>query len=447
MSPPVLSAICREYYDVGSPTEIDQALQLLVATNINLDEATKMLADSSGGATGKGNAQAPRCRTLLRVAELLDVAEKQGLSLCSAAEVVERFNEVALGLEHDIVIELLLEAHLNDMVAVEHMFNGGSAAVPTNDPAAFDRCAEEAARRELEARVRMEATAREHQAQVAAIEQLTREAESRRPVAQAVVMELLEGQPKLSGAVDAFIRQFQGEVSRGSCSSCEPVREFMDRLTTTISNDFATQLTPVIKSAGSASATDEDVTMLLSVIEDCLQNTVVMPLQHHLMSAYQTKFAKEDAELLRRQGLLKTQPQSFFGIPQHAITTDGWSQAVDALSDLDDALHVTPNMRLKILTYVKVAIERCYQAESHARGLEQQPLCADDILPIFSFILARSTVRSIYAVTEYLRDITAPGITQHGEAAYYQCVLEAAINHLLSLDLSDMNTHISLLSE
>ena len=80
----------------------------------------------------------------------------------------------------------------------------------------------------------------------------------------------------------------------------------------------------------------------------------VMPLQDPLIAAYRERFIKQDAELVRRQAHLKGLPQSFFGISDLSTSRDGWSQAVDALSDLDDALHVTPNMRLKILMYVKV---------------------------------------------------------------------------------------------
>ena len=201
----------------------------------------------------------------------------------------------------------------------------------------------------------------------------------------------------------------------------------------------------------------------------------VMPLQDALIAAYRERFVKQDAELLRRQAHLKGLPQSFFGISDLSTSHDGWSQAVDALSDLDDALHVTPNMRLKILIYVKVchvwpstgalnlraadtvylnrymllllprreltrvavevAVERCYAAELRDRGDKHKPLSADDMLPIFSWVVAHASVQSLYATTEYLRDITARGFNQYGEAAYYLCVLEAAIYHLLTIKL------------
>ena len=116
--------------------------------------------------------------------------------------------------------------------------------------------------------------------------------------------------------------------------------------------------------------------------------------------------------------------------------------AVDAMSDLDDALDVTPNMRLKILSYVKVAIERCYRAELQQQGKDpdKRPLSADDILPIFAFVVANANVSNIKAITEYLHDVTAPGISHHAEAAYYQCVSEAATEHLSNVELVEIGS-------
>eukprot|EP00658_Telonema_sp_P-2_P070208 TRINITY_DN59795_c0_g1_i2.p1 TRINITY_DN59795_c0_g1~~TRINITY_DN59795_c0_g1_i2.p1 ORF type:complete len:406 (+),score=86.01 TRINITY_DN59795_c0_g1_i2:159-1376(+) len=401
-----------------------------------------MLVDTTGAA-GRGNPKATRCRAVLRVAELMELAERMGMHILQIADVVERFCDVGAGLEPDIVVEMLLLSELNDVVAVENMFkhvSGDNLAPPPNQSVDQEsyRIAEEAARRELEARVRLEASAREQQNQVKAMEMLKRDAYSLRPGTQAIVMDLMEQNQEMARTVQEFVLQFEGKArASGNELRCEGVRRFMDELTQRIMEHYSDTLTLVIKNQTSSKPTEEDYMMLQSVVEDCLQTIVVMPVQVSLIEAYKLRHAPTDAQLYNRQTVLRRQSQEFFGIPKHCISQDKWSHAVDALSDLDDALHVTPNMRLKILTYVKVAIERCYQAELIGQGktADENPLSADDVLPIFAFIVANASVQSIFAITEYLRDITSPTVNQFGETSYYQCVLEAAINHLLTLDL------------
>eukprot|EP00656_Telonema_subtile_P024153 TRINITY_DN2606_c0_g1_i3.p1 TRINITY_DN2606_c0_g1~~TRINITY_DN2606_c0_g1_i3.p1 ORF type:complete len:401 (-),score=105.45 TRINITY_DN2606_c0_g1_i3:113-1315(-) len=364
-----LCAILRDYYDEGSPTEVDQALQLLAAVSLDVGMATNMLRDSSG-TVGKGNAKASRCRALLKVADLLELAEQLDKTVAAVAELAERFDEVSVGLEPDIVIELLIAAKLNEVAAVEMMFSGVEAPASAAAPDHCFHSAEEGARRDLEARVRNDAAAREHDAKVQAILQLQHDAESRRPATQAAVMELMESEPALSRVIQTFMTQFtQKAAAAGAVITCEPVRDFMDHMSSILQDTFSSRLSAVMQDLNKpGDATDEDVNMLQSVVEDCLQTRVVLPVQVYLIDSYKHRFSASDKELRSRQAILKEQSQEFFGIPPHAVTRDGWSHAIDSLSDLDDALHVTPNMRLKILTYVKVAIERCYQAEMHHQG-------------------------------------------------------------------------------
>jgi len=459
LTAPRLARILRDYYDEGSPPEIEQALQLLVVANLDVAEASGMLADSSNGAAGRGNPNASRCRTLLRVADMCEASERQGQTVQQAAETVGRFLEVSAGLEADIVIELLILAEVDDVVAVEHMFNTvtpemnesstrPNMSVPSSPSfaeatalAASDlfKSEEEVARRALEERVRDEAAAREHQSQLAAIKHRTKDAESRRPVTQQAVMNMLLDDPEISASIGSFMATFKQKCNCLDVT-CEPLREFMDDCSSTLQENYKGQLMHIIKSATAAKPSEEDSTMLHSVIEDCLQTVAVMPVQEQLISAYKRRCAPADAELVRRQIMLRQQRQEFFGIGHDCITRDNWAHAVDAMSDLDDALDVTPNMRLKILSYVKVAIERCYRAELQQQGKDpdKRPLSADDILPIFAYVVANANVSSIKAITEYLHDVTAPGMSHHGEAAYYQCVLEAAIDHLLNVELVEV---------
>jgi len=65
----------------------------------------------------------------------------------------------------------------------------------------------------------------------------------------------------------------------------------------------------IIKEASAAKASEEDQTMLQSVLEDCLQTVVVMPVQDRLISAYKRRFAPLDAKLIRRQVMLQQQRQ------------------------------------------------------------------------------------------------------------------------------------------
>ena len=69
------------------------------------------------------------------------------------------------------------------------------------------------------------------------------------------------------------------------------------------------QFMTIIKEASAGKPSEEDQTMLQSVLEDCLQTVVVMPVQDRLISAYKRRFAPLDAKLIRRQVMLQQQRQ------------------------------------------------------------------------------------------------------------------------------------------
>ena len=120
-----------------------------------------------------------------------------------------------------------------------------------------------------------------------------------------------------------------------------------------------------------------------------------------------------------------------------------WRKACQLLGSLEDALNVTPNQRLQILISVKRAIEITYEAECKERGVDpsKKPLSADEIMPIFSFVVVNSQVHALKAIQLYLYEIAASGVQGLGEAGYYLCVLEASIGHIIMMDMAEVDPH------
>jgi len=218
----------------------------------------------------------------------------------------------------------------------------------------------------------------------------------------------------------------------------QDVRSFMEKMTSQLDQQHGESLCRV--GAGeSGQLTEEDSQMLQTVIEECLQRVVELPLQARLIDWCKRKCAADDRELIRRQGYLRACEQSFFEIPQHAISPSNWRKACQILSSLEDALNVTPNQRLQILISVKKAIEITYESECKERGADptKHPLSADEIMPIFTFVVVNSQVTSLKATQMYLYEIAASGCHGLGEAGYYLCVLEASVGHVLAMDMAD----------
>ena len=100
------------------------------------------------------------------------------------------------------------------------------------------------------------------------------------------------------------------------------------------------------------------------------------------------------------------QPQSFYGISVDHISPSSWENAVSSLKDIRSK--ALPFDRIECLLSVAKDIPRIYKNEHFDSKEQQKALGADDILPVFIYILVRAQIPSLLALNQELQAFCDP---------------------------------------
>jgi len=137
----------------------------------------------------------------------------------------------------------------------------------------------------------------------------------------------------------------------------------------------------------------------------------------------------------------------------HAISTliRAISTLIRAISTLIRAISTL----IRAISTLISQVEREYHTGLLEQGIDPttKPLAGDEILPIFVFLVASAATPSLRAVGGYLAAVSSPSLGLFkrycnavltplqrvgGESGYYLCVLEAAVSHILSMEMDDV---------
>jgi len=180
---------------------------------------------------------------------------------------------------------------------------------------------------------------------------------------------------------------------------------------------------------------DDEAAMLATAIEDCVRCIVVAPHEARHLQKCRRAQATKDAELKRRQQLLSDRSQDAFGVPPHVVSSTNWEKACTLLGNFDQDDSTDPTQRLNLLLEAKCAVEAEYARECRARGVDpgSKPLAADDFMPVFTFLVVQAQAPNLNTTVMHIRD---SGGCNSGEGAYYMVMLEAALTHVMTLDVA-----------
>jgi len=217
----------------------------------------------------------------------------------------------------------------------------------------------------------------------------------------------------------------------------DKVTEFLGELAEYLWREQASRVPSAMR--GRSLVPSDEAAMLSSAIEDCMRCIVVSP--HESRHLYDCKRAseKKDAELKRRTHLLRGRSQADFGVPEHVVSSTEWADARSSLSRFDQDDSTDPEYRLELLLESKNAVEAEYARESKSQGRDPgaKPLAADDYMPVFSYIVAHMGQSedagvNLNGVISFLRDCSSGT----GETGYFLTMLEAALEHVMTLDIA-----------
>jgi hypothetical protein len=155
-----------------------------------------------------------------------------------------------------------------------------------------------------------------------------------------------------------------------------------------------------------------------------------VPCSLRLWAALDRAFAPAEANLRRNMLAIAHQPQSFFGIPVQHLSPSSWDEVVYALRDVRSK--TLPHDRLEALLAAAKEIPDVFTREHPGAD---QPLGADDFLPIFIYVLARAQIPELLALNEELQALCDPD-KRMSETGYYLATLEASLQHIAEADVT-----------
>ena len=124
-----------------------------------------------------------------------------------------------------------------------------------------------------------------------------------------------------------------------------------------------------------------------------------------------------------------------WGVKPEFISPLGWQNAIFELTALEH--HLTPTMHLLALSRCMNAIYSEFKLvvlpSLSARGADNAFLGADDLVPIFIYVLSRSDLKRPILYKEQMWGLCHPG-QLIGESGYYLTVFESAIEFIKDVD-------------
>ena len=175
---------------------------------------------------------------------------------------------------------------------------------------------------------------------------------------------------------------------------------------------------------------DELRSQVRSAVRRQVEIEVYVPCSQCLWVALEKAFLTAEASLRRNILVIAHQPQSFFGIPVQHISPSSWDDVVFLLRDIRSK--TLPHDRLEALLIAAKAIPDLFIKEH--KGADQ-PLGADDFLPIFIYVLARAQIPDMLALHDELQALCDRD-KRMSETGYYLATLEASLQHIADADVT-----------
>ena len=147
----------------------------------------------------------------------------------------------------------------------------------------------------------------------------------------------------------------------------------------------------------------------------------------------------EESDLLLKMKLLSVRQQEDWDIPAALISPQFWRSAVFEVAGIER--NPTPSRRLNALVRAAKSIYAEFKEHILPRlreaGKEDTVLSADDLVPIFIFVLCQSGLKSPLLNRDLLWAICHPDMLR-GECGYYLTIYESAVQYLLTLETPEV---------
>jgi hypothetical protein len=164
---------------------------------------------------------------------------------------------------------------------------------------------------------------------------------------------------------------------------------------------------------------------IMNIIYDQIEERVFFPLYRTIVDNIRARTREESKLIKGKMEVLRSKPQTFFGISPSCVSPSGWLTACAKLWEIDKVS----------LPYMKRAqlLAGCKEIYSiyHQEHPSNAPMNADEFIPAFIYVLIHSRMRDPVALKELITFFDGGGT--HGEIAYFVTCLEIALEYIRSL--------------
>lgn len=203
----------------------------------------------------------------------------------------------------------------------------------------------------------------------------------------------------------SFIKGFECR----SLSSLRQLRDFHASLTTSIMKDHANRILKLLDetSRGESSSSGKQlppVTLsdIRSAVSRHVEEVIFSPLQDAIYVFMRRAFQEDESSINRKVRWLQGKDQTFYNIPLHQTSWKEWRKASKVLAQIGQL--ALPSAKYDVLMNTISTIQSTFD-EEHNMLADVEPLETDDIIPIFTFVLANSGLENLLSVKTLLTEL------------------------------------------
>lgn len=192
-------------------------------------------------------------------------------------------------------------------------------------------------------------------------------------------------------------------------------RQFMNGLKSYIINKRSSDFTQILEQMKEEYEYEENLTVEY-VIESSIERALILPLKEKIDKYTVLKTKQSDKEFLSKVDLLKYKNQDYFGITEDFISQNCWVPAIKLISTLQDC--VTPT---EYLLCIFNTANEIFNEHKHQQKDKKKLIAGDEILPIFVYVVAKSSIKNPFQICEFIMQLGDP-VELSRELGYYLTV-------------------------
>eukprot|EP01124_Arcella_intermedia_P000801 TRINITY_DN10425_c0_g1_i1.p1 TRINITY_DN10425_c0_g1~~TRINITY_DN10425_c0_g1_i1.p1 ORF type:complete len:467 (-),score=137.32 TRINITY_DN10425_c0_g1_i1:79-1479(-) len=229
-------------------------------------------------------------------------------------------------------------------------------------------------------------------------------------------------------AISHFLDHF-GVLEKNILTLPYNIRNFMNSIKELILKEHKEELQKLNLSLTSPEDPQKDDKSLNSVVEYTLQKIFFSKISQKIIHLLRQHYSKEDELVSLAMKYLVIKDQSFFHIDGKLQSPSEWGDVVVVLRGIEN--DCLPFNQIVCIIEVFKSIHSVFSLEHEKNASEEDPLIisGDDLLPIFIFILVRSSLKRLASLSEYLCNLI-DNETSFGEAGYCLAVFASAVQYL-----------------